>query len=43
MEKEIKDLENLLVECKKISIVTHFNPDGDAIDVNQEFTYPMRI
>ena len=31
MKKEIKDLENLLVECKKISIVTHFNPDGDAI------------
>ena len=31
MEREVKHLENLLVECKKISIVTHFNPDGDGI------------
>ena len=31
MEKKIKKLKNLLLECKRISIVTHLNPDGDAI------------
>mgnify|MGYP005731470649 CR=1 FL=1 len=31
MEKKIKKLKNLILECKRISIVTHLNPDGDAI------------
>ena len=31
MEKKIIDLNKLLKQSKKLSIITHYNPDGDAI------------
>ena len=31
MEKKIIELNKLLEQSKKLSIITHYNPDGDAI------------
>lgn len=31
MEKKVKELYKLLETCNKVAIITHFNPDGDAI------------
>lgn len=29
--QEIKDIQNLITPDNKIVIITHYNPDGDAI------------
>ena len=36
-EKKIKDLKQVIVESQKVLILTHYNPDGDAIGSSLAF------